>query len=99
MWLYDDTLKGKGQGGTDAILIVMPEVANPEGEGSVNTNEFAKLKPGLDACTLMRSDMAAPRAIYTPMPGGAVDVLSEWRITPGWGIRPEAVTIVSMQFQ
>lgn len=98
MWLYDDTLKGKGQGGTDAVIIVMPEVAKPEG-GKVNTNEFAKLSPGLDACTLMLSDMAAPREIYTPMPGGAVDVLSEWRITPGWAIRPEAVTIVSMQYQ
>ena len=97
LWLYDDTLKGKGAGGTDAVVIVMPEVAKPEGEGA-NTSEFAKLSPGLDACTLMLSDMAAPREIYTPLPGGAVDVLSEWRITPGWGIRPEAITIVSMQY-
>ena len=99
LWLYDDTLIGKGIGGVDAVLLVMPEVEKPEGEGAISTNEFAKLSPGLDACTLMLSDMAAPREIYTSMPGGAVDVLSEWRVTPGWGIRPEAVTIISMQFQ
>jgi hypothetical protein len=98
LWLYDDTLIGKGAGGTDAILVVMPEVAKPEGD-RVNTNEFAKLSPGLEACTLQLSDMAAPREIYTPLPGGAVDVVSEWRITPGWAVRPEAVTIISATYQ
>lgn len=96
-WTYDDTLIGKGAGGTDAILIVMPEVKRPNG-GKVNTNEFAKLQPGLEACTLMLADMAAPREIPTPIPGGAIDVLSEMRITSGWGVRPEAITVVSMQY-
>jgi hypothetical protein len=98
IWAYDDTLIGKGAGGTDAVLIVMPEVEKPNGDG-VNTNEFAKLAPGLDACTLMLCDMAAPREIPTPLPGGAIDVLSELRSTSGWAVRPEAVTTVSMQFQ
>lgn len=98
LWVYDDTLIGKGSGGHDAVLIVMPEVEKPNGD-KWNTNEFAKLAPGLDACTLMFSDMAAPREIPTPMPGGAIDVLSEWRITPGWGIRPEAINVISMQYQ
>jgi len=98
LWCYDDTLIGKGAGGTDAILVVMPEVHKPMG-GRVNTNVFAELSPGLSACTMQFCDMAAPREIPTPLPGGAIDVLSEMRVTSGWGIRPEAITILSMQYQ
>jgi hypothetical protein len=98
LWAYDDTLIGKGAGGTDAVVIVMTEVEQPK-NGRINTNEFAKLAPSIEACTLMLCDMAAPKEIPTPLAGGAIDVLSEIRITSGWGIRPEAVTIVSMQYQ
>ena len=98
VWAYDDTLIGKGAGGNDAVLVVMPEVEKPNG-GRINTNEFAKLAPGIEACTLMYADMAAPREIVSPLPGGATDVLSEWRITSGWAIRPEAVTVLSLQYQ
>jgi hypothetical protein len=98
IWCYDDTLIGKGAGGNDAIIISMPEVKKPQGS-KINTNEFAKLAPGIEACTLMYCDMAAPREIPTPLAGGAIDVLSEWRITSGWGVRPEAVTILTMQYQ
>lgn len=94
-WCYDDTLQGKGAGGTDAVLIVMPKVTKPNG-GNINTNEFAKLAPGLEACTLQLCDMAAPREIPTPIPGGAIDIVSELRATSGWGVRPEAITIISM---
>jgi hypothetical protein len=97
-WVYDDTLIGKGQGGNDAVIINMPEVTKPAGS-RVNTNEFAKLAPGIEACALQYCDMAAPREIPTPLPGGAIDVLSEWRITSGWGIRPETITVVTMQYQ
>lgn len=97
VWAYDDTLIGQGAGGTDAVLIVMPEVEKPDG-GKINTNEFAKLTPGLDACTLQLCDLAAPREIPTPLPGGAIDILSEWRITSGWAPRPEVITVVSMQY-
>lgn len=97
-WAYDDTLIGKGAGGNDAILIVMPEVEKPQGS-DWSTNEFAKIAPGLDACTMQLCDMAAPKEFPTPLPGGAVDVLSEIRITSGWGIRPEAITIITMQYQ
>lgn len=93
---YDDTLIGAGAGGTDAILIVMPEVKKPEGPGW-NTNEFARLEPGFNACTVMYSDVAAPIEIPTPLPGGAIDILSEMRATAGWAIRPEAVTVLSAQ--
>lgn len=98
LWVYDDTLIGKGAGGTDAVIIVMPEVKKPA-DDPINTNAFAEIDPGLRACTMMLCDMAAPREIPTPLPGGAIDVLSEWRITSGWGIRPEAITIVSIQYQ
>ncbi len=98
LWCYDDTLIGKGAGGTDVVLLVMPEVEKPNGE-EINTNEFARLAPGLDACTMMYCDMVAPREIPTPLAGGAIDVLSEWRISSGWAIRPEAVTQISMQYQ
>ena len=98
IWAYDDTLIGKGANGTDAILFVMPEVEKPEGD-EVNTNEFAKVSPGLTACTLMYSDMAAPREIISPLPGGATDVLMHWRNTSGWGVRPEAITVLSAQYQ
>ena len=98
LWCYDDTLIGKGANGTDAVLLVMPEIENPQGE-PINTNEFARLKPGLLANTLQLCDMAAPREFPTPIAGGAIDVLSEIRVTSGWGVRPEAITIISMQYQ
>lgn len=98
LWCYDDTLIGKGAGGTDAVVIVMPEIAKPKIANRINTNAFAELSPGLNAATMQLCDMAAPREIPTPMPGGAIDTLSEWRITSGWPVRPEVVTIVSMAF-
>lgn len=93
-WVYDDTLIGQGSGGTDLVIIVMPEVKKATGPG-INTNEFATLAPGLQACSLMYTDVAAPIEIPTPLPGGAIDVLFEMRASPGWGVRPEAVRLVS----
>jgi hypothetical protein len=91
---YDDTLIGAGAGGTDAILFIMPEVEKPGGS-EWDTNEFAKVAPGFNACTLMYSDVAAPIEIPTPLPGGAIDIVSEMRATSGWAPRPEAITILS----
>lgn len=96
-WSYDDTLIGKGAGGADAILLVMPEVQRPDGP-EINTNEFAKIAPGMSATTLMYADMAAPREIPAPMPAGVIDVTQEWRISSGWGMRPEAITIISATY-
>lgn len=97
-WQYDDTLIGKGAGGTDAVIITMPEVQRPNRPG-INTNEFAKFTPGNNVCATMYADMAAPREITSPLPGGATDVLSEWRLSPGWMVRTEAITIISMLYQ
>jgi hypothetical protein len=96
-WVYDDTLIGQGASGTDAVVLIMPEIEKPEG-APYNTNEFARLSPGLAACTAQYTDMAAPREIPTPLAGGAIDVLSEWRVSSGWGIRPEAVAVLSMSY-
>jgi hypothetical protein len=100
LWVYDDTLQGKGTGGgnNDLVIISMPEVKKPRGM-RINTNEFAGLEPGIEACSLQYCDMAAPREIPTPLPGGATDVLSEWRITSGWPVRPESITLITMLFQ
>lgn len=97
-WGYDDTLIGKGAGGNDLIIVTIPEVKKPVG-AKINTNEFAQVSPGLEACNLMLCDMAAPREIRSPLAGGAIDVLSEMRITPGWGVRPETVTLFSAKYQ
>ncbi len=94
MWVYDDTLKGKGAGGTDAIIIAMPEVATPS-TPRLNTNKFAQLQPNLEACMLQLTDMVAPMEITSPLPRGGTDVLTRMRVTSGWAIRPEALTILS----
>lgn len=93
-WGYDDTLQGKGAGGADAIIIAMPKIEQPKA-GRVNTNVFASLSPGYNDCTAQFCDMAAPREIPTPIAGGAVDIISELRLTSGLGVRPEAITILS----
>lgn len=97
-WAYDDTLIGQGAGGDDAVILVMPEVDPHISAGPIDTNEFAKLSEGFNANTLLYTDVAAPIEIPTPLPGGAIDVLSEMRATPGWGVRPEAVAILSLPY-
>lgn len=97
-WVADDTLIGKGAGGTDLIIISMPEIERIEAETEINTNEFAKLEPGMLECNAMYCDMMAPREITAPLPAGAVDVVSEHRISAGWAMRPEATTLLSAAF-
>ena len=103
LWAYDDTLIAKGSGSTssanvDAVLIVMPQVEPRLQMHAINTNAFAGLQPSMAACTLMYANMAAPREIPTPMPGGAIDVLFELRSSSGWLVRPESTTVVSMPY-
>jgi len=96
-WGVDDTLIGKGAGGTDLIIISMPEVKKPN-SGRINTNAFAELTPGMTACSLQLVDRAAPTEITAPLPAGAVDVVSELRSTSGWSPRPESLTLISAPF-
>ena len=95
VWCYDDTLIGKGSGGLDAIIITIPEIDVPDVDG-ISTAPFNRFQPSLESTIEMYMDMAAPREIPVPIPGGAVDVTAELRITSGWPIRPEALIIASM---
>lgn len=93
----DDTLIGKGSGGTDAIIIAIPEVKKQPVPG-LDINPFQTLEPGLNAVTAIYTDKAAPTEITSPLPQGAIDVLMEQRTTSGIAWRGEAVTILSAQF-
>jgi hypothetical protein len=100
-WVYDDTLQGKGSGSSsnnDLVIVCMPEVEQPT-RASFNTNEFAGLQPNMRANTIMLCDMAAPREIISPIAKGGTDVLTQIRTTSGWGVRPEAITLVTMPYQ
>lgn len=95
IWTYDDSLIGAGAGSTDAIIIGMPELQKPEGRPPINLNVFADLAPNNLACIAQYCDMAAPMEITSPAPGGMTDYMTEWRISSGWPLRSEAVTIIS----
>jgi hypothetical protein len=97
-WTYDDTLIGQGQGGTDAVVFTIPEIALPADSEKINTGAANRIEPNLDACVLQYMDMAAPREIPTPVAGGATDVLFEQKYTSGWAPRPEAVTVLSLAY-
>jgi hypothetical protein len=95
----DDTLINQGSGGnTDAIVLVAPELKVPKANATINTNVFATLTPNIQATTLMLCDMAAPKEIPTPIPDGAISCLYTLRATPGWGIRPEAIQVLSAAY-
>jgi hypothetical protein len=94
-WGYDDTLQGQGAGGTDLVIIDMPGVDQPSKTG-INTNVFAGITPGSGVCVTQYCDKAAPTEIISPLPAGATDMVMEWRISPGWAVRPQALTLISM---
>lgn len=97
-WVYDDTLIGKGAGGTDAIILCIPEVEVPKMAG-INTNEFGDLSPQTNAVNVLYTDVAAPIKIQTPIPDGGITQVLEMRATAGWCWRPTGLTIISMQYQ
>ena len=97
-WCYDDTLIGAGAGGTDLVIIIMPQLKKAKGPGTVNTNVFADLTPGSMVNFTQYADMAAPREIMSPLAQGTTDFTMEWRLSCGWGVRPQAITLVSMAF-
>lgn len=96
-WAYDDTLIGKGANGTDLVIVDMPEVDVPDVAG-INTNVFGGITPNNPTNVTQYADMAAPREIIVPLPGGATDVVTEWSNTSGWAVRPQAVTLISMPY-
>lgn len=95
-WAFDDTLIGQGANGDDLIVLVVPELNVPK-MPKVNTNEFATLGPNMSANTLQYSDMIAPQEITTPIPEG-LDVTSTIRVSSGWCIRSQAITLASIPY-
>lgn len=93
----DDTLIGKGAGGNDAVILTIPEIDIPDIPG-INTNVFGELSPSTKAVNVMYADMAAPMKIPTPTPDGAITELQEIRISCGWNLRPQGLTIISMPY-
>lgn len=98
VWTYDDTLIGAGAGGTDMVILIMPELAKPQGEGETNTNEFASLAPSSAINFTQYADKPAPTEIMSPMAGGKTDFVQEMRISSGWPIRGAAIRLLSMPF-
>jgi hypothetical protein len=96
-WYFDDTLIGAGSNGNDAVILTMPEIEQPTTPG-INTNTFPDLQPNIKDVNLMYADMAAPMKIPTPTPDGGITEIQEWRITSGWCIRPQGITIVSLPY-
>jgi hypothetical protein len=95
-WYFDDTLQAQGTTSSyDAVLLTMPEIEQPTIPG-IDTNMFAGLQPNIKATNLMYADMPAPMKIPTPVQYGAVSEVHEMRITSGWCVRPQAITIISM---
>lgn len=96
LWQYDDTLKGKGANGADALILTMREINLSGYDGMPNTNIFGQsISPQDPSCNLMFADVPAPTEFITPMPGTATHIQMEMRATPGWAVRPEATTIIS----
>ena len=96
-WYYDDTLIGKGSGGSDAVLLTIPEIEQPDVPG-INTNVFPTLNPNMKSVNLMYADMAAPRKIPTPTPDGGITEVQELRVSSGWCVRPQGLYILNMPY-
>jgi hypothetical protein len=96
-WHYDDTLIGQGAGGTDALIMTVPEIEVPSIPG-INTNEFGKLEPSMKAVNVMYTDMAAPMKISTPIPDGGITDVHELRCTSGWNLRGQGLYVLNMPY-
>lgn len=95
----DDTLIGQGSGGTDAILLVAPELKIPKANSEINTNVFATLAPNITATSLMLVDMPAPAEYPTPIADAGLTTMYTLRATSGWGVRGEAISVLSASFE
>jgi hypothetical protein len=96
-WAFDDTLIGQGgSASTDAVLVGFPELNIPSVPG-MNTNEFAQIAPNINANTLQYADVIAPVEVTTPIPEG-LDVTSTMRVSSGWCIRSQAITIAQIPY-
>lgn len=98
IFTMDDTLIGKGAGGTDLIIISAVVLNVPASDSDINTNIFASLTPNQRAVNQMFCDVAAPTEVSTPIPDGGLTTLYTMRSTPGWNLRAEGVTLLSAAY-
>jgi hypothetical protein len=96
-WYYDDTLIGQGAGGTDMVILTIPEVEVPT-MNDPNTNIFGKIQPETNAVNVMYLDAAAPIKITTPIADGGITQVLEMRATSGWCWRPQGLSLISMPY-
>ena len=95
---YDDTLIGKGSGGTDMVIMTIPEFENTDGDG-INTNIFFQdITPKTLDVNLMYADAPAPFEIPTPIPDGGITEMLEIRSSSGWCIRPFGLSLISVPY-
>ena len=96
-WHFDDTLIGKGAGGSDMMILTIPEVETPRIPG-VNTGLFNEVKPSMNDVNLLYADVAVPVKIQSPMPNAAIREVQEIRVTSGWNARGAGVYLLSVPY-
>lgn len=97
-WGYDDTLIGKGDNGTDLVIMTLEEI-KVNSNAQLNTNITGNMVPQDLSVNNVYMDMAAPMIIPTPAPDGAITQVQQLRVTPGWCFRPKALTLISMPYE
>jgi hypothetical protein len=90
----DNTLEGKGDGGTDGIILAIPELVD-QSDSAFNTNVFASLQPNITANIVQMCDTPEPVFKTVPLSLDNNEIMSEQKIIPAWGLRPEAITFIS----
>lgn len=90
----DNSLVGKGDGGTDGIILCIPELVD-QTDNSFNTNVFASLEPKITANIVQMCDTPEPVFKTVPLSLDNNEIMSEQKIIPAWGLRPEAITFIS----
>lgn len=97
-FFYDDTLIGQGAGGSDMVVMTVPEIEDTP-EGGIDTNIFySDMNPKTNDVNVMYNDMPAPMEIPTPIPDGGVTEIQEIRSSCGWNIRPQGLYLLSIPY-
>lgn len=93
----DDSLIGRGTGGTDAVIITLPELPDVGTIPKFNTNEFGdSVQPNERAMNTMFTDRVVASELSAPWGPEMTRVVSFMRITAGWALRGEGTTILSV---
>lgn len=95
----DDTLIGKGAGGSDAVVMCYPGFPDTP-DDIYNTDALAALPNSIQEMVAMYTAHSQPMEIESPAVDGSQGVYTTYhtKVTPGWALRPEAVTILSLPY-